>query len=626
MNSISWRSLKIGRKIMIGSMLSILPMVLIVAIAATSLRDGSVKNSETVMHLVTRSHADTFNRTLRELANVFRNWTKEDVYGMAIEYQALAELQNDLVGKLHGSTAFCTLFLTDLNGKILISGNPDLGMAGKQFDFTPRMGADNRGVQLARNPFMEAATSAPAFLFSFQTHDSSGKANGFLHAFVDCGKFQRLMGSMNDELKASGLSGAQSLIVELASKDVIAHGNPGQVGKPLTGQDELLRWLGSGTPARLGTLANDYVIFEHLVDPALLQANEANKFDGSKVVIAAVVPKADVMGKVRAVVLTALLVGAVGVVLVVAVALFIGRTITAPLKNMVDIVNVIAEGDLTRRLELNRRDETGEVADAVDTMSRRMSEAVGRSMGISRKLESSATSQAASLEQTAASLEEMAAMTRQNAENANQANSLMIATNKVSQDADSSMRDLIASMREIAQASQETQKIVQTIDGIAFQTNLLALNAAVEAARAGEAGAGFAVVADEVRNLAKRAAEASQNTAGLIESTVAKVNAGVALVERTSKGFGDLKESNAKVGSLLGEISTASSEQANGIAQINATVSEMDRVTQENAQHAEELASSMSVFQIDGAAAEASTRREAEAGRFAPNGPQLLEE
>ena len=153
------------------------------------------------------------------------------------------------------------------------------------------------------------------------------------------------------------------------------------------------------------------------------------------------------------------------------------------------------------------------------------------------------------------------------------------------------MTELTQSMEDISKASDETSKIIKTIDEIAFQTNLLALNAAVEAARAGEAGAGFAVVADEVRNLAMRAAEAAKNTAGLIEGTVKKVKEGSELVERTNGAFSEVSKSAAKVADLVSEIAAASTEQAQGIDQINKAVSEMDKVTQQNAANAEESAS-----------------------------------
>ena len=153
------------------------------------------------------------------------------------------------------------------------------------------------------------------------------------------------------------------------------------------------------------------------------------------------------------------------------------------------------------------------------------------------------------------------------------------------------MGNLTTSMEETSKASEETSKIIKTIDEIAFQTNLLALNAAVEAARAGEAGAGFTVVADEVRNLAMRAADAARNTADLIEGTVKRVKDGSELVVKTNEAFTEVAGSTGKVGELVGEISAASNEQAQGIEQVNNAVAEMDKVVQQNAANAEESAS-----------------------------------
>jgi methyl-accepting chemotaxis protein len=153
------------------------------------------------------------------------------------------------------------------------------------------------------------------------------------------------------------------------------------------------------------------------------------------------------------------------------------------------------------------------------------------------------------------------------------------------------MERLTRSMEEITRASEQTSKIIKTIDEIAFQTNLLALNAAVEAARAGEAGAGFAVVADEVRNLAMRSAEAARSTAELIEGTVKKVREGSDLVSTTAQAFGQVTGSTGKIGELIAEIAAASKEQSQGIGQVNTAVTEMEKVTQQNAATAEESAS-----------------------------------
>jgi methyl-accepting chemotaxis protein len=210
----------------------------------------------------------------------------------------------------------------------------------------------------------------------------------------------------------------------------------------------------------------------------------------------------------------------------------------------------------------------------------------------SQALADGASQQASAEEQTSAALEEVGAMIKQDADNARQADNLMKEANQVIQNADESMKKLTTSMQEISSASAETQKIVKTIDEIAFQTNLLALNAAVEAARAGEAGAGFAVVADEVRNLAMRAAEAAKNTSNLIEGTVQKVNTGSGLVKETSDSFNVAAESTTRIGTIITEMAGAASQQAEAITQLTKAIHEIDSVTQSNAAAAEDSAAS----------------------------------
>jgi len=258
------------------------------------------------------------------------------------------------------------------------------------------------------------------------------------------------------------------------------------------------------------------------------------------------------------------IIGVIFLVLTIVAVTFFARSISSPIKNAVD--------------------QMGEAAHQVAAASTQVSAS-------SQSLAEGASEQASALEETSSSLEEMSSMTKQNAGNAAQADSLMKQANQVVQKANESMESLTRSMREITAASEETSKIIKTIDEIAFQTNLLALNAAVEAARAGEAGAGFAVVAEEVRNLAMRAADAAKNTSGLIEGTVKKIKDGSALVAKTNEAFAEVAVSTSKVGELVGEIAAASQEQAQGIDQINKAVAEMDKVTQQTAANAEESAS-----------------------------------
>ncbi len=217
----------------------------------------------------------------------------------------------------------------------------------------------------------------------------------------------------------------------------------------------------------------------------------------------------------------------------------------------------------------------------------------------SHSLAEGSSQQAASLEESSSSLEEMSSMTRQNAESASQANRLM------QEDSASNfkiigerMEKMKAAFAETVKASEETAKVIKTIDEIAFQTNLLALNAAVEAARAGEVGAGFAVVADEVRNLAMRAANAAKETANLIEGSNNRIKDASQLNDQVIEAVDKNMEISQKVAQVVDEIAEASREQAQGIEQINTAVNEMNKVTQQNAANAEESSSAAEEMNI----------------------------
>lgn len=209
----------------------------------------------------------------------------------------------------------------------------------------------------------------------------------------------------------------------------------------------------------------------------------------------------------------------------------------------------------------------------------------------SMHLAEGSSQQAAAIEETSSSLEELTAMTRQNAENADQAKAMMVEAKRIVDKANRHMEEMIQAIHSITKTSEDTGKIIKTIDEIAFQTNLLALNAAVEAARAGEAGAGFAIVADEVRSLAVRAAEAAKSTNVLIENTIKAVHEGNELTQQTQEAFRENTEIAGKIAQLIEEIASASMEQSNGISQINLAVAEMDKVIQQAASNAEESAS-----------------------------------
>lgn len=291
--------------------------------------------------------------------------------------------------------------------------------------------------------------------------------------------------------------------------------------------------------------------------------------------------------------------GALAAAAMILAGMYIISKIVEPLARAVDITNHLAHGDLTVEVDTDSKDE---LLISMGVMVNNIADSIKSSTTIATRLASSSSRQAASIEETSSAVAEISSMTSQNLEETTVADQQVKEINHLMTSVDESMGDMKNAMENIAEASSNTQKIIKSIDEIAFQTNLLALNAAVEAARAGEAGAGFAVVAEEVRNLAMRSAAAASDTNSLIETTVAKIDNGQAVVQQTSQQFAQIVVLSENIEKVIDSIAHASQEQAQGLSQINTTMSELDVLTQENASNANELTSAMAHFRVEGVA------------------------
>ena len=261
--------------------------------------------------------------------------------------------------------------------------------------------------------------------------------------------------------------------------------------------------------------------------------------------------------------------GATLILSAVVVNLTIRRSITGPIRQVIEGVRKAANG----------------AADASTDMSE-----------CGRAVQHDAQEQAACIEESSASLEEISATAQQNAARAREADGLMQEARDTVTNASQAMHDLTVSMDLVSKSSNQVAGVLKSIDEIAFHTNILALNAAVEAARAGEAGAGFSVVADEVRALAQRAAEAARNSAEIIEKTIADVDRGVGLVSQAHHSFQLVSSTISSGSEMVSQIAASSQEQARGVGHISEAISRIEQVTQNNAANAQrtaEVASAM---------------------------------
>ncbi|EOS95785.1 methyl-accepting chemotaxis protein [Erwinia tracheiphila] len=291
-------------------------------------------------------------------------------------------------------------------------------------------------------------------------------------------------------------------------------------------------------------------------------------------------------------------------ILVLAVWGIIKSVLLTPLKQVKNHIQGIAGGDLSGKSQVEGRSEMGQLAAHLATMQQSLRDTVSRVRESASAIYSGASEishgnndlsarteqQGASLEQTAASMEQLTSTVKQNAENARQASQLAKSASETAGKGGQVVDGVVKTMSEIASSSQKIADIISVIDSIAFQTNILALNAAVEAARAGEQGRGFAVVAGEVRNLAQRSAQAAKEIKTLIEASVNRVDAGSQQVSIAGETMHDIVAAVMRVTDIMGEIASASDEQSRGIDQIGQAVTEMDRVTQQNAALVQESA------------------------------------
>jgi methyl-accepting chemotaxis protein len=288
-------------------------------------------------------------------------------------------------------------------------------------------------------------------------------------------------------------------------------------------------------------------------------------------------------------------------------------TIVRPLQALTKPLDELAGGNFATAVPgLDRKDEIGQIAKAVDTMAGKVRGALAEIKASAREVTNASAEiststtdlsqrteeQAASLEETSASMEQISSIVKKNAENAQQASLSANQTRQIADQSGAVVAKAIDAMARIEESSHNISEIIVVIDEIARQTNLLALNAAVEAARAGEAGRGFAVVASEVRSLAQRSSQAAKDITNLITKSSSQVHDGVQLVNQAGGALGEITKSLTTVTEIIADIASASAEQSSGVDEVNKALTMMDAVTQQNSALVEENAATAKALEV----------------------------
>ena len=351
----------------------------------------------------------------------------------------------------------------------------------------------------------------------------------------------------------------------------------------------------------------------------------------------------ELAGKAQAIVVQGVMTGIVFEVLLIAIGVFVSKSISANLKKIVSAIKIVGDGGIEVEIAKTSEDEFGEIIDAINEMvvsvkhdarlaynisegdlsmdvvprtdvdvlgmafkklvddnnhilgnireaSMQVTTGSEQVASASQSLAQGSTEQASALEEVTASIGDIADRTKANAEQANNANKLVHEAKEGAVKGNVQMGEMIEAMHDINHASENISKIIKVIDDIAFQTNILALNAAVEAARAGAHGKGFAVVAEEVRNLAGKSAQAASETAELIEDSISKISKGSKLAEDTAKALETIVGNIEQIVDLISNIANASNEQATAITQIDQAIGQVSQVVQSNSATSEQCA------------------------------------
>lgn len=587
------------------------------------------------------------------------------VQGLACGYDIVSnepeKQQRILVQTIQNNPYFVLLYQQGLDGQQTARSSGELGNRANRWWFIQELQTKKPYVTKS---YFSLTTGAAVTSIVFPVFNEFNNMQSVLAADLDLSKLQKIVDQYNTRDLYSVLIDGEG--------NVIAHPNPDCVSQ-MYNYKKATRSLGDGSGSETSKeepiqLTNG---FRAMVDKVLSGESGRTEFkdekgrdmiysyrpidiegDSEQWAVITMQSKDAAFASTATIIRSNLLILIVMAVLVVIAAVLFAKKITNPLKKLAGAAGRIAEGDLNVTVDVDTKDETGDVAaalrqtvvrlksyiDYINEITKVLNQIANGSLtfeleqdyagefakikealthikitlsetvlqiknvanqvnleasnlsGGAQSLAQGATEQASSIEELSATISEISENVQKSAKNAEHAEAIALNAGNEVEKGNHRMKDMVAAMEEISTGSREIAKIIKTIDDIAFQTNILALNAAVEAARAGAAGKGFAVVADEVRNLAQKSAEAAKNTTGLIEKAVSAVENGTLIADETSQSLDLIVEGSRQCINLIQEIAGAAGEQAYAIKQVNEGIDQVASVVQTSSATAQESA------------------------------------
>lgn len=545
----------LSSKILSGFLLSMIPLLIVTWVSYQSMKEQAIAKSETIISLSAQGVAEKIGDFFVNTGQSFASWTAEDVYGMAIEFNTVKELQSNLSELLQNQTRFTHLLVYNDEGKLFTSvgnnENEDASsiLSSKVAPVILEEISNQKAVFTAANTFFTHEQDTPHYVYGFRTKNMEGNFNGFLLAVCNYQYIVENLSSIENNFAAYDLLNSGVLLVTADGEPVFSKGTASSVFMDIENTLAIL----PNTMELIKASGEEYHVYKTMIH--IPSQGAAEEVDPSKNTLHLLteIPYSEVQKPVFHMLRYSLIIGVVGLCLLMGCGSFLAWSIGKALKKTVFALENTA----------------GEVVRASDEFSRS-----------SVTLASSATQQASALHETNATMEEISSMATQNAKSADEMRETYLETERSIQHGNKHMEQMFSAMEYIKQASDDTAKIIKTIDEIAFQTNILAINAAVEAAHAGESGKGFAVVADEVRSLALRVAKAANETGEKIRTSLTRSEEGMVICKSFDETLKEIIAKTDTVGQLISNIRSSSNEQNMGISNISDAFNQLDQLVQ----------------------------------------------